>query len=104
MCLGAVSCQLQLSNCLITVSFVFLSYYVYTTGDVDVAIINGTTLTIDALSNSACLTIEAVDDQIAENTELFNVTAAPSNILDVVNGTTDIYITDNDGMLTIYIH
>lgn len=56
-------------------------------------------LIIDVLSNSTCVTIEAVDDDIAEDTESFNLTAMSTNTLDVVNDTTDIDITDNDGIL-----
>ena len=44
-----------------------------------------------------CLTIVAYDDQIVEGTESFNFTVRASNPLDMVNGSTTIDITDNDG-------
>ena len=49
-------------------------------------------------SATACITIKAVDDQIAEGAEVFVLNAVVNNILDAVNGTTNIEITDNDGM------
>ena len=66
-------------------------------------IINETTLIIAPQSDSACITIEAVDDQIAEETEYFNLTAMANNTLDSVNGTTSIEIPANDGMHEIKI-
>ena len=61
-------------------------------------IINETTLIIAPQFDSACITIEPVDDQIAEGTEFFNLTAMANNTLDSVNGTTSIEIPANDGM------
>ena len=49
-------------------------------------------------SDSACVTVEPVDDEIAEGTEFFNLTAMANNTLDSVNGTTTIEIPANDGM------
>ena len=49
-------------------------------------------------SNTACITIEAVDDEIAEGAEFFNLVAIANNIHDIVNGTASIEIADNDGM------
>ena len=48
-------------------------------------------------TNTGCVTVEAVDDQIAEETEFFNLTVMANNNLDVVDGTTSIEITDDDG-------
>ena len=42
--------------------------------------------------------IEAVNDEIAEDTEFFNLTAMANNTLDSVNGTTSVEIPANDGM------
>ena len=50
-------------------------------------------------SDATCITIEAVDDQIAEGTEFFNLTAMANNTLDSVNGTTSIEILANDGII-----
>ena len=47
-----------------------------------------------------CINIEAVDDEIAEDAEFFNLTAMTSNSLDSVNGTTSIEIPANDGMIS----
>ena len=44
-----------------------------------------------------CLTLDAYDDQIVEGTESFYFTVRASNPLDMVNGSTTIDITDNDG-------
>ena len=52
--------------------------------------INGSMLPI-------CLTFVAYDDQIVEGTESFNFTVRASNPLDMVNGSTTIDITDDDG-------
>ena len=49
-------------------------------------------------TDSACVTVEPVDDEIAEGTEFFNLTAMVNNTLDSVNGTTTIEISDNDGI------
>ena len=51
--------------------------------------------------NTGCITVEAIDDQIAEETEFFNLTAMANNTLDVVDGTTSIEIADNDGNINI---
>ena len=82
-----------LSHCVILIIIIIIIV-----GENDTRIINETTLIIDPQSDSACITIEAVDDQIAEETELFNLTAMANDTLDVVNGTTSIEIEDNDGM------
>ena len=47
---------------------------------------------------TACITIEAVDDEVAEGAEVFILDAVANNTVDVVNGTTNIEITDNDGI------
>ena len=49
-------------------------------------------------TDSACVTVEPVDDEIAEGTEFFNLTAMANNTLDSVNSTTTIEISDNDGI------
>ena len=72
-----------------------VSYYI---GETDARIINETTLVIGPQSDSVCITIEAVDDQIAEDAERFNLTAMANNTLDAVNGSTVIEIPANDGM------
>ena len=64
----------------------------------DAGIINDTTLIITPQSDTACITIEPVDDQIAEGAEFFSLTAMADNTLDSVNGTTNIEILANDGM------
>ena len=61
-------------------------------------IINDTTLIIAPQSDSACITIEPVDDQIAEEIEFFNLTAMANDTLDSVDGTTSIEIPANDGI------
>ena len=48
-------------------------------------------------TNTGCVTIEAIDDQIAEDTEFFNLTAMANSTLDIVDGTTSIEIADDDG-------
>ena len=53
---------------------------------------------IDSESNTTCITIEVVDDEIAEGVERFNLTAMANNTLDAVNGSTVIEIPANDGM------
>ena len=67
-------------------------------GEIDARIINQTTVVIGPLSEYACVTIEAIDDEIAEETEFFNLTAMVTNTLDSVNGTTNIEIPANDGI------
>ena len=67
-------------------------------GETDARIINESTLIIGPQSATACITIEAVDDEIAEEAELFNLTAMANNTLDAVNGITVIEIPANDGM------
>ena len=47
----------------------------------------------------ACVTVELVDDEIAESTEFFILNVTANNTLDVVNGTTSIEIADNDGII-----
>ena len=61
-------------------------------------IINETMIIIPAQYYSeVCITLEAVDDPIAEETESFNISAMAINSLDIVTGETTVYITDNDG-------
>ena len=67
-------------------------------GEIDARIINQTTVVIGPLSEFACVTIEAIGDEIAEETEIFNLTAMVINTLDSVNGTTNIEIPANDGI------
>ncbi|MCG8621946.1 MAG: hypothetical protein MJE68_08140 [Proteobacteria bacterium] len=66
-------------------------------GQTDARIIE-TTVIIAPQTDSACITVEPVDDEIAEGTEFFNLTAMANNTLDSVNGTTTIEIPANDGM------
>ena len=63
-------------------------------------IVNETTLIIAPQTDTGCVAIEAVDDEIAEGNELFNLTAMANNTLDSVNGTTSIEIPANDGMIS----
>lgn len=44
-----------------------------------------------------CLQLEAIDDRVVEGVELFTVTAQPTNPSDMVNGSTTVIISDNDG-------
>jgi hypothetical protein len=76
----------------------FYAHYNTMLGDSDARIVNDTTVIIAPQSDSACITIEPVDDEIAEGTEFFNLTAIVNNTLDSVNGTTSIEIPANDGM------
>ena len=66
----------------------------------DARIVNETTLIIAPQTDTGCIAIEAVDDEIAEGNELFNLTAMANNTLDSVNGTTSIEIPANDGMIS----
>ena len=75
-------------------SIILLDYL----GETDVQFVNETTLIIAPQADSACVTIEPVDDEIAEGSEIFNLTAMANNTLDSVNGTTSIEIPANDGM------
>ena len=69
----------------------------------DLVLANESTIIIPPINGSVltppqiCLTIVAYDDQIVEETESFNFTVRASNPLDMVNGSTTIDITDNDG-------
>ena len=45
----------------------------------------------------ACLQLEAIDDEIVEDNELFMVIIEAVNPSDSVNGTTSLTIYDNDG-------
>ena len=69
-------------------------------GQDDARIVNETTLIIAPQTDTGCVAIEAVDDEIAEGNELFNLTAMANNTLDSVNGTTSIEIPANDGMIS----
>ena len=69
-------------------------------GQDDARIVNETTLIIAPQTDTGCIAIEAVDDEIAEGNELFNLTAMANNTLDSVNGTTSIEIPANDGMIS----
>ena len=67
-------------------------------GQSDVIIINESMIVIPAQYYSeVCITLEAVDDQIAEETESFNISVMAMNSLDSVVGETTVYVTDNDG-------
>ena len=77
---------------------IIIIYYFFTIGEADATIVNYTTVIIAPQSDSACVTVESIDDEIAEGTESFNLTAMANNILDSVNGTTTIEIPANDGM------
>lgn len=53
---------------------------------------------IPAGMNKTCFQFVAVDDRIAEYTEMFNITVTAVNSLDGVDvGTTTVSIIDNDG-------
>ena len=47
--------------------------------------------------SEACLQLQAVDDEIVEDDEYFTVTVETGNSNDMVNGTTLLIISDNDG-------
>lgn len=47
--------------------------------------------------SEVCITLEAVDDLIAEESESFNISVIAMNSLDIVTGETTVYVTDNDG-------
>ena len=47
----------------------------------------------------ACFLFEAVDDRIAEDTEVLTVSITAAGLDEVVQNTTTVYILDNDGML-----
>ena len=70
------------------------------TDEDDARIFGNSTLIIGPQTNNVCINIEAVDDEIAEDAEFFNLTAMTSNSLDSVNGTTSIEIPANDGMIS----
>ena len=55
-------------------------------------------MTFDSELNTTCITIEVVDDEIAEGVELFNLTAMTNDTLDTLHGTAVIEIAANDGM------
>ena len=74
-----------------------LSIHLDYLGRTDARIINETTVIITPESDSACIEIEAIDDEFAEGIEYFNLTAMANNTLDSVNGTTSIEIPANDG-------
>ena len=60
--------------------------------------INSMPASIPQGSNQTCLILEAVDDSIAEYTELFAVSIATENPLDkVLQNMTTVSIVDNDG-------
>ena len=46
----------------------------------------------------ACFQFEAIDDEVVENIEDVVLVVEPNNANDVVNGSTMIFIADNDGM------
>ena len=52
--------------------------------------------------SQACLQLLATDDEIVEDSEVFIVTIETGNTNDVVNGTTYVTISDNDGMKLWY--
>ena len=55
------------------------------------------------MSDTACVFVELVDDEIAENSEIFILNVTANNILDVINGTTAIEVADNDGIMNCMI-
>ena len=67
----------------------------------DLVVLPDGSLSIDPPINVSmlpiCLILVANDDQIVEGTESFNFTVRASNPLDMVNGSTTIDITDNNG-------
>ncbi len=77
-------------------SYLCLCYII--AGESDARIVNDTTLIVARESDTACVTIELIDDEIAESAEFFILNITANNTLDVINGTTSIEITDNDGM------
>ena len=55
-------------------------------------------MSISAGMNRTCFQFEAIDDMIAEDTELFNITIEAVDSADGVDvGTTTVSIIDNDG-------
>ena len=66
----------------------------------DLVLANESTIIVPPINDPVlpiCLTLVANDDQIVEGTESFNFTVRASNPLDMVNGSTTIDITDDDG-------
>ena len=66
----------------------------------DLVLANESTIIVPPINDPVlpiCLTLVANDDQIVEGTESFNFTVRASNPLDMVNGSTTIDITDNNG-------
>ena len=67
---------------------------------------NVTNIIIPPGDSEACLQLLATDDEIVEDDEHFIVMAETVNSNDIVNGTTSIIISDNDGneiMWIVYI-
>ena len=58
-------------------------------------------VSIPAQYSEACVTLEAIDDGIAEDTESFNITMTTENPLDTVTDSTQVDITSNDGTLKL---
>ena len=46
--------------------------------------------------SAVCFSLEAVDDDIVEDEEMFNLIITPLNLNDLVDGNTTIVILDND--------
>ena len=72
-------------------------------GESDAKIINDTTQIIAPMSDTACVFVELIDDEIAESFEIFILNVTANNILDVANGTTTIEVSDNDGIINCMI-
>lgn len=68
------------------------------TSDVrDLVLLNGATF-IPMGALEACFQVQAADDDVAEDDEEFSVIFEAANPKDVVNGSTLVTISDNDGM------
>ena len=76
-----------------------ISYPILTTAENDLRIITDPVVIIPALSENpeGCITLEAVDDLVAEGNESFIVNVTADNSLDMVSGDTVVDIIDNDG-------
>ena len=85
-------------NNILTNSFLQLKDYYYACAAINDYTIENMTNVIPPGESQACLQLLATDDKIVEDSEVFIVTIETGNTNDVVNGTTYITITDNDGM------
>lgn len=67
----------------------------------DLVIVNESMVVLSAYNLQDCITLEAVDDAIAEDLETFYVIGSPRYALDVVTSHGLVEIVDNDGKLRL---